>query len=158
MKSGSPVSEALRTAPPGSSSASRTSTSQPRSASRLAATSPFGPAPTTTASGIPLRRRVAVGEAPQRPEDDVLATRELDERRAVQRDPVRRGHRVRAELEHGVLHGPRPVMDVAEEDAPAVVDGVEAGALDEPSLRRPPPGGAPPPAAPAEGPPPPPAP
>src|SRR3954465_1445834 len=41
-----------RTAPPGSDSASRTTTSQSRSASRFAATSPLGPDPTTTASGL----------------------------------------------------------------------------------------------------------
>src|SRR3954454_4757377 len=45
------MSSAERTAPPGVGAASHTRTSQPRSASRLAATRPFGPAPITTASG-----------------------------------------------------------------------------------------------------------
>src|SRR3712207_4547067 len=49
MKPGWAVSP-LRTAPPGSGSASRTRTSQPSSARRFAATRPFGPAPMTTAS------------------------------------------------------------------------------------------------------------
>src|SRR3954447_18809141 len=46
------MSPADRTAPPGSGAASSTVTLQPRSASLLAATRPFGPAPITTASGI----------------------------------------------------------------------------------------------------------
>src|SRR3954462_5539063 len=46
------MSSADRTAPPYTSWASSTTTDQPRSASRLAATRPFGPAPMTTASGI----------------------------------------------------------------------------------------------------------
>src|SRR5947209_6453350 len=41
---------ALRTAPPGPGCSSKTTTSQPASASTFAATSPLGPAPTTTAS------------------------------------------------------------------------------------------------------------
>ena len=46
------MSSAERTAPPGSGAASSTVTLQPRSASMLAATRPFGPAPITTASGM----------------------------------------------------------------------------------------------------------
>src|SRR5438552_81736 len=44
------ISSALRTAPPGSGCASSTRTRHPASVSRFAATSPFGPAPITTAS------------------------------------------------------------------------------------------------------------
>src|SRR6516164_1868579 len=60
MKPGS-MSSSERTAPPGVGAASSTSTSQPRSTSRFAATNPFGPAPITTASGIipKYRERVA---------------------------------------------------------------------------------------------------
>src|SRR3954447_24396982 len=49
MNAGSIIS-LERTAPPGSASASSTTTVQPRSASTLAATRPLGPAPMTTAS------------------------------------------------------------------------------------------------------------
>lgn len=42
------VSGSVRTAPPGRSAASSTITGLPASASRIAATSPFGPAPITT--------------------------------------------------------------------------------------------------------------
>ncbi len=45
-----------RTAPPGVGSASRTSTSHPRSARVIAATSPLGPAPTTIASAFSVIR------------------------------------------------------------------------------------------------------
>ena len=45
------VSSADLTAPPGASAASQTTTDRPASASRIAAASPFGPAPMTTASG-----------------------------------------------------------------------------------------------------------
>src|SRR5438067_2701446 len=51
------VSWPLRTAPPGSALASSTTTSQPASASTLAATNPFWPAPMTTASGMSLAWR-----------------------------------------------------------------------------------------------------
>ena len=44
------VSSSVRTAPPGVSAASSTSTWRPASASRIAAARPFGPAPMTTAS------------------------------------------------------------------------------------------------------------
>src|SRR3954447_21073376 len=56
MKPGA-VDSSLRTAPPGSGSASSTSTSQPRSARSLAATRPFGPAPITTASTVTCASR-----------------------------------------------------------------------------------------------------
>ena len=46
------VTSALRTAPPTSSLASRTTTSHPASTRAFAATSPFGPAPITTASAV----------------------------------------------------------------------------------------------------------
>src|SRR4051794_28918328 len=53
------VSGSVRTAPPGVSAASRTVTGRPSRASRMAAASPFGPAPITTAgpptSGDPQR-------------------------------------------------------------------------------------------------------
>ena len=51
----------MRTAPPGCSAASSTSTERPASASRIAAASPFGPLPTTTAS---LMTGAAHGDAP----------------------------------------------------------------------------------------------
>ena len=62
------TSSALRTAPPTSGWASRTSTDQPRSASRFAATRPFGPAPTTTASWVTgaARRRTRAVAATRR--------------------------------------------------------------------------------------------
>src|SRR3954471_418700 len=46
------VTSALRTAPPTSSLASRTTTSPPASTRAFAATTPFGPAPMTTASAV----------------------------------------------------------------------------------------------------------
>src|SRR5690242_18697743 len=46
------INSADRTAPPGVAAASSTVTFQPRSASKLAPTRPFGPAPITTASGM----------------------------------------------------------------------------------------------------------
>src|SRR3712207_2188647 len=58
----------LRTAPPGSGCASRTRTSQPASARRLAATRPLCPAPMTTASAMvrrgPQRSWPATGRSP----------------------------------------------------------------------------------------------
>src|SRR3954452_20028590 len=45
------VSGSVRTAPPGVSAASSTVTGRPARASRMAAASPFGPAPITTAAG-----------------------------------------------------------------------------------------------------------
>ena len=47
----------MRTAPPGSSCASSTRTSQPRVGQQVAATRPFGPTPTTTASAADVARR-----------------------------------------------------------------------------------------------------
>ena len=44
------VSSSVRTAPPGASAASSTRTERPASARRIAAASPFGPAPMTSAS------------------------------------------------------------------------------------------------------------
>ena len=50
------VSSAERHPPPSSSSASSTRTESPARASTIAAASPFGPDPTTIASGIGPRR------------------------------------------------------------------------------------------------------
>src|SRR3954454_14899223 len=60
------MSSAERTAPPGSSASSRTTTSHPRSASRFAATSPLWPAPMTTASAIVTRTCSLRGGAKRR--------------------------------------------------------------------------------------------
>src|SRR3954453_12637726 len=63
MNPGWPGSSPLRTPPPGSACASSTTTSQPADASKLAAVSPFGPAPMTTASGT--RRDAARQKGPR---------------------------------------------------------------------------------------------
>jgi len=54
-------------APPGSGAASRTVTDQPASARTLAATSPLGPAPMTTASSMAVDHRLPAA-APMRPD------------------------------------------------------------------------------------------
>src|SRR4051812_14006378 len=48
------MSSSVRMPPPGRPAASTTCTRRPAAASRSAAASPFGPAPTTTASGFPF--------------------------------------------------------------------------------------------------------
>src|SRR5579862_398413 len=55
------VSSSVRTAPPGASWASSTVTDRPASARRIAATSPFGPAPMTIARSAALMPRLADG-------------------------------------------------------------------------------------------------
>src|SRR4051812_49534400 len=117
----------MRPAPPATGAASTTSTSQPRSASTLAASRPFGPAPMTIASGMSGAGR---GDLERRPEDDVLAAGELQQRGAGELEPERGGHRVRLDLGVGVLQGPRPGVDLADEHAAAAVDRVEAVELD----------------------------
>ena len=56
------VSSAVRIPPPTVSAASSTSTERPARASTIAAASPFGPAPTTTASGIGQAYCQALGD------------------------------------------------------------------------------------------------
>src|SRR5277367_6846362 len=92
-----PVSGPLRSPPPNSSAASRSSTLSPASASRTAPTSPFGPEPTTTASnpsacrtGVPSRAAAAVDDEVQFLPEDVHA---LEARRAQEADlEVERDH------------------------------------------------------------------
>src|SRR5579872_3743651 len=112
------VSSALCTAPPALPARSSTATSQPRRASTVAATSPLGPEPMTTAStvstGLAYRRPAVTGNSS--PGTLVLAAvagAELDERGAVDlvggdhRHLARRdgpqGRGARAALEHGAL-------------------------------------------------------
>ena len=82
---------ALRTAPPTSSCASTSTTSHPASASALAATRPFGPAPTTTASqvvtgiGTPRRRRWPLSWASSVP---AVGRRSPGQRRTLTTHPV----------------------------------------------------------------------
>src|SRR4051794_41895215 len=96
-----------------------TSTSQPRSARRFAATRPFGPAPTTIASGT--------GHPAQRPEHDVLAAGELHERLVGERGGGRGGHRVVAGGDDRVPHPPPGGGGVAGGDASGGGGGGEAG-------------------------------
>src|SRR3712207_7896205 len=86
----------LRTAPPGSGCASRTVTSQPASARRLAATRPLGPAPMTTASGTAgTVRDVAVHGrgSPRRPALDARPREDPHARPLVLRGRPRAPHR-----------------------------------------------------------------
>src|SRR5215475_857644 len=111
------VSSSVRVPPPGVFPDSSTSTDLPASASVIAAASPFGPAPTTTASGVI-----------ERPDQDVLARREVQQRILAGRLDTRRWHRVLLDLGDRRLQRPGRVMDLAALE-PAGVDRVEAVAF-----------------------------
>src|SRR5918997_2142710 len=95
------VSSAERTPPPTVSSASRTRTDRPSRARVIAAARPFGPEPTTTASGIF-----------ERPDHHVLARGEVQQRVVVQNLDAARWHRVLVDLRFGRLQRPGPVVDL----------------------------------------------
>src|SRR4051794_4918494 len=90
------------------------------------------------------RRSMVAGSSPpanlvadERPDEDVLACGVVEQRRlGGQLDPVRRGHRVAVELRLGGLEGPRRMVDVGAQNAPAIVGQVEAVALGEEVLER----------------------
>src|SRR5256885_7899406 len=78
-----------------------------------------------------------VRNALERPDDDVLDAREVEERPLVRKRQLPRRHRVELDRRLGRLERPRRMVNLRAAEAPALVHGVEAGALDEELLERP---------------------
>ena len=77
---------------------------------------------------FPLLRAIALDYL-VRPDGDVLAGRQVEQRLPLQLDPERSRHRVLDDLGLGAAQLPRPVVDLGPQDSSLVVQRVGAVAL-----------------------------